>query len=334
MKMGILGAARVVDLAITGKTDGLFDVVALAARDGGRARLFADARGIPRAYGAYEELLADPEIEVVYNALPCSEHMPFTLQALQQGKHVLCEKPFALDLASATHAVELARAKHLTLMEAHHWRYHPLVAECERVAHALPRLERMEARFVAGLNNPTDIRKDPALGAGVTMDFGCYLVQWVRFMAQLWGTETRPEVRAATMVEEQQDVDVAAEIVLGFGEVEAHLHCDMRDGTPFEAFVSGEGGNCRLLFENPLGVEGARVTLQRGGEAACFTEVPTTTYRRQLEAFRASVEQGRAAPTSGDDTLETQRLLDEIYQRAGLSPRIELARRARSVQPG
>lgn len=331
MKLGILGASRVVDLAILPHAEGLFDVVALAARDRDRARGFARLRGIPRAYGGYEALLADPQIEVVYNALPCSEHMNWTVRALEAGKHVLCEKPFALDADSAEEAVDLAERKGLLLMEAHHWRYHCLVPVFEREAQALSGLKRVEAKFVVGLNHEGDIRKNPALGAGVTMDFGCYLVQWARFAAHAWGYFTSPRVRSAVLLEETADIDVVSDVVLDMGGIEAHLHCDMRDNTPFEAYFRGIFSDGCLEFYNPLGVEGSRVTLCRGGQDRTWADVPQSTYRRQLEEFSRALCRGTSVPTSGSATLETQRVLDEIYRVAGLSSRKELSCSSRTL---
>src|SRR5690606_24531118 len=151
---------------------------------------------IPRAYGSYQELIDDPGLDAIYVALPCSEHVPWTLKALRAGKHVLCEKPFALHLDEATQAVELAGECGKILMEAHHWRYHPLVPLAETAFQELGQLKSIRAEFTGALNNPSDIRMNPLLGPGVLMDFGCYLVQWVSWVAAASGVKCDPHIES------------------------------------------------------------------------------------------------------------------------------------------
>ena len=332
LNMGVLGASRIVSKALCDVAGGLAHVAAIAARDLSRAEKFAEERGISQAYGSYQELIADPEIEAVYVALPCSEHIPWTLAALRAGKHVLCEKPFALDTEEAAEAVTLAGNNGLMLMEAHHWRYHPLVARAEEVFRTLGELQSIEALFTGALNNPGDIRCNPLLGPGVTMDFGCYLVQWANWAARSCGVSEPTEVMSANLSidPKTQGVDMAAEVALKWGTVIARLTSDMSDGVPFRSYVRVQGTQKTVHFENPLFTEGSTLTIESAlgpvGAGPVVIDCPpdTTTYREQLKAFCEAVRTGKAPLTSGEDTLETQRLLDAIYQRAGVISRREL----------
>lgn len=332
LKLGVLGASRIVGKAVCEVATGLVEVVAVAARELSRAETFAAAHGIPKAYGSYRELIEDSEIDAVYVALPCSEHMPWTQAALRAGKHVLCEKPFALDEAEATQSVLLATQMGKILMEAHHWRYHPLVAEAEKAFQTVGQVQSVQAVFTGALNNPGDIRCNPLLGPGVIMDFGCYLVQWANWAVRSCGGNEPAEVVSAdlTLDPESSGVDMAGEVRLRFGSIPATLACDMRDGTPFRSFVRVEGSLKTVHFENPLFTRGATlVTTGSAGalsvESAVIECSPeTTTYREQLKAFCEAVRSGNAPLTSGYDTLETQRQLDAIYQRAGVISRSEL----------
>ena len=332
LNLGVLGASRIVSKALCDVAGGLVRVVAIAARDLSRAEKFAEEHGIPQAYGSYQELIADPKIDAVYVALPCSEHIPWTLAALRSGKHVLCEKPFALDIEEAAEAVALAKNTGMTLMEAHHWRYHPLVASAEEAFRSLGELQSIEAVFTGALNNPGDIRCNPLLGPGVTMDFGCYLLQWANWAARSCGVDQPTEVMSANLSIDPNNpgVDMAAEVALNWGPVIATLASDMRDGVPFRAYVRVKGTHKTIHFENPLLTEGTTLTIASASgpmsDESLVIDCPpnTSTYREQLKAFREAVRTGKAPLTSGEDTLTTQRLLDAIYQQAGVISRREL----------
>src|SRR6187402_2659492 len=179
LRLGVLGAARIVPKALRSAFNGGVPVVVhgLAARDPARAEQMADELAIPHTYSSYAELCADPQIDAVYIALPVSEHAHHCEMALRAGKHVLCEKPFALDVIEANRVLAAANSSQRLVMEAHHWRYHPLLTEVARLISQLGELTFISASFEAGINRDNDIRRDPRLGAGVTLDFGCYAVQ-------------------------------------------------------------------------------------------------------------------------------------------------------------
>lgn len=348
LSLGILGAARIVDSAICGQTDPWFVPTALGARDLGRARSWAAQRGIPRAYGSYEEVIADRELRAIYVALPSAYHADFTELALRAGKHVLCEKPFCLDAARAEGLVQLAQEKGLVLMEAHHWRYHPLVPPWRELLASAGPLEGVAAHFVVGIDDPTDIRKIPRLGPGVMMDFGCYLLQWSQFvfdsaLGRPQGSSADQPVPAdwggmrvvsASMKEEAPGVDTVCDAVLERGGVTATIHCDMRAGTPFSAQVRAEFSSLTVVFDNPLAVEGAQLQVvpkepgapHRGPTTAAEqSALDTTTYREQLCAFYRAITKGVAPPTSAGDIIRTQALLDGVYRAAGVISRRQLA---------
>jgi len=322
VRIGVLGAARIVPKALLLPAQGLADVVAVAARDVERARVFASAHGIPDAHGTYEELLARPDLDAVYVALPAAHHARWTLAALEAGKHVLCEKPFGLALAEASACVERAAEAGLLLMEAHHWRYHPLLGAFTRALVDLGPLTEVRALFDAPIRSG-NIRLDPALGAGVLLDFGCYLVQWL----MLAGADDEPTIVHASAVEGDTGIDLAFRAVLhARSGAKLSLSCDMRPEVTFTAFVEavGEGGEVR--FENPLNGHDARLLIRRGTQTERIEADGPTTYRRQLEAFVQALQAGTDPPTSGASIVRTQALLDDLYRAAGLPARALLAR--------
>lgn len=333
MKLGVLGASRIVGKALVEPAHGLAEVVAIAARDAERASRFAQIHSIERSYGSYAELLEDPQVEAVYVALPSSEHAVWSIKALQAGKHVLCEKPFALAVDDAERAVRVADDAGLILMEAHHWRYHPLVPVAEAALGQVGEVKSLTACFTGGLNNPDDIRLQPALGPGVVMDFGCYLLQWANWAMGATANETPPGriVEAKLVLDsERAGVDLAASIQVDYGGSLAVLEADMRDGTPFRSFLHVEGSRKTIHFENPLFVDGATLKVTehdplRSLEPETIHPSPlTSTYREQLKAFLRAVDGGQRPLTSGENIIETQRILDEVYRVAGVVSRSEL----------
>src|SRR5580700_3009835 len=177
IRIGVLGAARIAPAALirpARHVDGA-EVVSVAARDPAKASAFAAKHHIPRVAGSYEELVADPGIDAVYNPLPNGLHGRWTMAALAAGKHVLCEKPFTAN-AEEARAVEAAhRPSGVVLMEAFHYRYHPLFARVRELIASgnVGTVRHIEAALCFPLFSAKDIRWDPALAGGATMDAGC-----------------------------------------------------------------------------------------------------------------------------------------------------------------
>lgn len=322
-RLGVLGAARIVPKALLTPAPGVVDVCAVAARDLGRARAFASEHGLASAHGSYDELLARPDIDAVYVALPASLHAEWTLRALDAGKHVLCEKPFGLSVAEARACTERAQGHGLLLMEAHHWRYHPLAPAFRAALAEVGPISEARAVFDAPISGG-NIRLDPRLGAGVLLDFGCYAVQWLAFASG----DDAPTILEAHAVEGEPGVDVYFRATLRSElGVELSLSCDMRPGTTFVAYVEAVGPGGKVVFENPLNGEDSRVLVERSGRGTERIEATgPSTYRGQLEAFVRALRDGSDPETSGASIVRTQDMLDRLCKAAGLPPRDAFAR--------
>lgn len=338
-RVGVLGASRIVRLALVQEAAGLVEVSALAARELQRARVFADEINVSKAYGSYEELISDPEIDIIYNALPASGHAPWSAHALRAKKHVLCEKPFGLHVDEARELVEIAEREQRLLMEAHHWSFHPLVAEAEAALAKWGPSDApisVEACFFGALNNPGDIRLDPLLGPGVLMDFGCYTLKWCCWIVRALLGENGaryPAIKRSEIIEGEPGIDLRADVEMEFGvqtgrELSAHFACDMREGTPFRAFVRVSSGDKSLHFENPLNVNGAYLVVKEDGKEERFLPYGHTTYGGQLRAFVRALRTGVMPPNTGIEIVETQALLDECYRKAGVISRRDLRRKS------
>src|SRR5262245_39806496 len=189
VRLGLIAASRIAQRAVVDPIGGADGVVmaAIAARDHERATDAAEAWGIPTVFHSYDELIASPEVDAVYIATPASLHRQPAIAAIEAGKHVLCEKPFAANADDARAIADAARASDVVVMEAFHWRYHPYAAQIRDVLDSgvLGRIARIEATvdIPDGEIPRTDIRWDLPLGGGATMDLGCYSIQWARFAA-------------------------------------------------------------------------------------------------------------------------------------------------------
>src|SRR5205823_3211325 len=223
---------------------------AAAARAPERARQFAARHGIPRVHPSYDALLADPEVDAIYNPLPNSLHAPWTTRALAAGKHVLCEKPFAANAAEAEEMARAAERAGRVLVEAFHWRYHPLFARVRAILDAgeIGQVRHLEAHFCIPLPLPNDIRWRKDLAGGALMDTGCYTVSVLRHLA---GAE--PEVVSAQGWWTRGGVDRAMGASLRFPDGRtARLTCSLLSAWLLRASATVEGSAGRVSVFNPI----------------------------------------------------------------------------------
>jgi predicted dehydrogenase len=320
VRIGILGAARIAPLALIKPARGHAEVVvaAVAARDGSRAQAFAAKHGIARVHGSYEALIADPDLDAVYIPLPNGLHGRWTRAALTAGKHVLCEKPFTANAAEAREIAELAAKSDRVVMEAFHYRYHPLTLRAEQIiaSEELGKLERVEAAFCFPLPKFSDIRYDYSLAGGATMDVGCYAVNMLR----TFGGSTPEVVSAqAKLRDPQMDRAMTAELRFASGHT-GRVHCSMwsSDLLRLSAKVIGDRGELRVLS---LVAPFRRLSV-RSAEGNRVERFPRrATYAYQLDAFAAAVLRGEPVMTTPEDAIENMTVIDAIYRAAGLSLR-------------
>jgi predicted dehydrogenase len=319
VQIGVLGAARIAPPALINPARENSDVVvaAVAARDVSRAQAFAAKHGIARVHDGYEALLADPDIDAIYNPLPNGLHGKWTRAALAAGKHVLCEKPFTANAAEAREIAELAAQSDRVVMEAFHYRYHPLALRIEEIIASgeLGKLKRVEASLCFPLPKFSDIRYNYALAGGATMDAGCYPVHMVR----TFGGST-PEVVSAQAKLRGPQIDRAMTAELQFADGHTgRIRCSMWSPRllDFSAHVVGEHGELRAL--NPLMPQIYHRLSVRSAAGKRVEHFPRrATYAYQLDAFAAAVLRGEPVKTTPEDAVENMTVIDAIYRAAGL----------------
>lgn len=317
LRIGILGAARVATYAMIDaarEVEGV-TVQAVAARDPDRASAYAADHGIPKTYPDYQTLIEAADVDAVYVALPPNLHATWSIAAVEAGKPVLCEKPFALSVADVEAMLAAETRTGKLIMEAQHSHYHPISARMREILQSgvLGEVQSFSASFVAPLNLPSDdLRMIGDVGGGALWDLGVYPAYWIR---SAFGEE--PVVLSADQRLNAQGADLrtSAQLQLPSGAV-GTLDGDMEAGK-FGVWFKAEGSLGSLEVLNPLSPQrGHALKLDIGGKQI-EEQFPTkSTYAFQLEAFRDAVVDGAPVPTRGEDSLNTIRLLSAIRDRA------------------
>ncbi len=315
LRIGILGAARVATYAMiepAREIDGV-TVAGIAARDRSRAEQYAAEHGISRVHENYDALINAADIDAIYNALPPSLHAPWSIAALSAGKHVLCEKPFALSTPDVRAMLAAEEKSGRLLMEAQHSRYHPLLIRAIGVIQSgmIGEIADMTATFSAPIPlADTDIRRFPNIGGGALWDLGIYPAFWIRAVSGM-----EPTVISATQQLMPTGADMATQALLRLPNgATAKLVCDMDADFAVSLVVTGTRGSLSIL--NPLAPQrGSRFELTTDSTVTeTFPSKPTYDY--QLEAFRDAVRDKTPVPTRGADSLSTIQLLEDIQKAA------------------
>jgi predicted dehydrogenase len=264
-------------------------------------------------------VVAHPEVDAVYNPLPVSLHAEWSIAALEAGKHVLCEKPLAMNEPEAAAMRHAALASGRLLMEAFHWRFHPMAHRLLELVAGLGPLQHLEAEFSARRFADDDIRMQLHLGGGALMDLGCYPVHWVRTVARAEPVVVWARARIGPP---GVDVDMRAALELP-GGVTAEVRAASRPGGR-EARLVVEGDRGRLVADNPLAP-------QVGNRLVCVTADGSgdtdesvgggTSYAHQLDAFVVAATGGTAPLVPVDDSVANMAVIDAIYRAAGLAVR-------------
>ena len=319
VRWGVLSTARINDAFLGGvAASDDAEVVAVASRDAGRAREYADERGIARAHGSYEALLADPDVEAVYISLPNGMHLQWSQAALGAGKHVLCEKPLGRDAAAVAAAFDLADAHGLRLSEGFMWRHHPQTIELARLvadgAVGTPRAVRAHFGFL--LADPDDVRLRADLEGGALMDLGCYCVSAARLLAG------EPVQAAGVQVTEgdpgsegRGGVDVSFAGALGFaGGVVADLYASFRAAPGFGLVVVGDAGT--VTVEDPWHIREPGLQLRDAGGAHRIEIAAADSYRLQVDDVSRAVRGAGELRLGRADAVGQARAIEALYAAA------------------
>ena len=323
-RFGTLGAANITPQALLAPASRNDDVsvVAIAARDRSRAEVMAERGYIEHVVDDYQAVIDHPDVNVIYNPLPISHHREWTLKALAAGKPVLCETSFSMNEAEAVDMAEAADRADLLLIEAFHYRYHPVFLRALEIyqSGAIGELVRVSGLFHVGGERgvpASNIRMIYETGGGATMDMGCYPMSWVRHL-----TGEEPEVVSAEAVEGPPDVDLSLVTELKFPSGATGSTSGSMKGEPYRAELLVEGTKGTLMVDNPLVPHmGHEIRLTVDGETTTEALTKRTTYDYQLDAFVRSLRTGEQLPTDAHDAIKQMHFIDNAYRAAGMKVR-------------
>ena len=311
LRWGILSTANITKQLLGSGHDQQF--VAVASRDVERAKAFAAEHGIGRAHGSYEDLLADPEVDAVYNPLPNSLHVEWSIRALEAGKHVLCEKPMSRHADDVERAFDVAEGAGLVLEEAFMWRHHPQLQRARELLAAgeVGELRMIRANFAFKAVDPDDIRLQADLEGGGLMDVGCYCVSGCRALA---GAEPI-RAYAEYVPGGNGGVDVALAATLRFpGDVVAHFDCGLSyDGGDELAAVGSDGS---IFLDDPWHGREAVIEVRRKSGVERVEVGPANSYALELADFEAAVRGQRPPLLSRADAVAQARAIEALYTSA------------------
>ncbi len=318
VRWGVLGTANIAtEKVLPAMQQGAHcDIAAIASRSLEKARASATRLGIPKAYGSYEELLADPEIDAIYNPLPNHLHVPWSIKALEAGKHVLCEKPIALTAAEAEVLAETARQyPHLKVMEAFMYRFHPQWQRARMLVREekIGTLRTIQSFFSYYLDDPHNVRNRADSGGGGMLDIGCYTISLARF---IFGDEPK-RVFGIVEYDPQFMVDRLASGVMDFELGTATFTC----GTQLSSYqrVNIFGTEGRIEIEIPFNAPPDRpckMWHQHGDEVEEIRLDTCNQYTIQGDLFSEAVLNDSDVPTPIEDAVANMKVIEAVFRSA------------------
>jgi xylose dehydrogenase (NAD/NADP) len=315
LRLGIVGAARIAlggIIPAANRTEKV-EVAAVATRGGKKAREVRQLAPEADLFEDYDSLLADPDVEAVYIPLPNSIHVEWTLKAIEVGKHVLCEKPFALEAAEAERAIEAAHKSGLTLMEGFMFRLHPQTLRLRELlsASVVGQVRQVVAEFGHRLDDPEDVRGIGSLGGGSLGDVGCYCVSALRLA---FGTEPRRASAFARFDDEGADRELAG--VLEFDSGTGILSSSISSARRERLEIVGTEGTISLDAPFRADKAGGTIEITRGGETSTETFETAGPYRAELEEFASAIREGREPAVGPREILGNARVIGALLDSA------------------
>ena len=315
IRFGVLSTARIgVKKVIPAMQKGEHtEVVAIASRSAEKAREVAHYLGIPRWHGSYEALLADPEVDAVYNPLPNDQHVLWSIRALKAGKHVLCEKPIALSAAEGRVLVEATRRHHnLKVMEALMYRHHPQWHKAKELVETgqIGELRAIQVFFSFYNDDPDNIRNSSSKGGGALMDIGCYASSLSR-----WLFNAEPQRVFGLLVNDPHfGVDRLVSAILDFGVGHATFTCSMQIAHFQRAHLAGTGGHIDLSQAafNPPNDRPCVIRLMRGGKIEQLKVKVCDQYGIMADRFAEAILNRAPVPVLLEDAVRNMEVIDAI----------------------
>jgi D-xylose 1-dehydrogenase (NADP+, D-xylono-1,5-lactone-forming) len=331
MRWGVISTGHIARVFVDGVLPSASErVVAVASRDAERAAAFAAELDVPRGYGSYAEMLADPEIDAVYVATPNGRHAEDAIAAARAGKHVLCEKPIGVSAAEGAAMFEAARAAGVWLMEAFMYRFHPRTLQVQELlrAGAIGKLQLVRASFGFNLTNPSNVRLSAELAGGALMDVGCYCVNFARMAL---GERPARATGVARWAASGVDETLAGTLEYPSGTL-AQIACSLATSFNQTAEVIGSDGT--IVVEQAFNLRPTltgRMSVQRGKDSDDVEELtfePVNQYQLEAEGFARLIAAGHGAGELPEmplaETLDNMATIDALLRSARVGQAVEV----------
>jgi predicted dehydrogenase len=318
VRWGVLSTADIaIEKVLPAMQQGEYcEIAAIASRRLEKAQAAAKRLGIPKAYGSYEELLSDPTIDAIYNPLPNHLHVPWSIKALQAGKHVLCEKPIALTAAEGQELVDAARQHpHLKVMEAFMYRFHPQWQRARQLVleGRIGTLRTIQTFFSYYLDDPHNIRNLAAAGGGGMLDIGCYTVSLSRF---IFGAEPS-RVFGLVEYDPQFKTDRFASAILDFGHGTSTFTCSTQLSPYQRVNIFGTEG--RIEIEIPFNApsdQPCKIWYEHDDKIEEIQFPICNQYTLQGDLFSQAVLNNTGAPTPIEDAVANMTVIEAVFRSA------------------
>ncbi|WPP50683.1 Gfo/Idh/MocA family protein [Catalinimonas niigatensis] len=317
LQLGILSVSGFFQkkIAIPVAKSPMIDIAAIASRSQEKAQAASKEYGISKAYGSYEDLLADQTIEAVYIPLPNHLHAQFIKKAADAGKHIICEKPIALHAKEAEDCITYAHKKGVKVMEAFMYRFHPQWQHARELIRMkeIGKVQLVQCIFTYNNTDPSNIRNQAEAGGGAIMDIGCYAVSSSRF---LMGAEPK-RVISLTQYDQNFGTDILSTGILDFGDSRAEYTIGTQTFPYQRVNVHGSGGviSIEIPFNTPADVE-TRLTVTNSVGTREVLFAPEDQYILEFEAFARSIKEDTEVPTPPSDAIANMKVLDALAKSA------------------
>lgn len=318
LRWGVLSTAKIGCTKVIPalQTSHYGEVVAIASRDQTSAYKAANALGIPHAYSSYEALLAAPDIDAIYNPLPNHLHVPWSIKALQAGKHVLCEKPLGLNTADVQKLIDAAaQYPHLKVMEAFMYRFHPQWQRARDLVRAgkIGQVRNIHSHFAYNNRDTDNIRNSIAMGGGALMDIGCYCISLARY---IFGEEPLRVLGQITPYA-GYEVDCFVTGIMEFADGNATFTASTKIESKQYVAINGEQGGIFIPVPfNPAADASTNLIVKRNEVSEDIVITPSDHYRNMGDAFAQSVLLKKDVPTHLSDALANMKIIDAIFSSA------------------
>ena len=316
IKWGILSTAKIgrnhLIPAIQSSKNGT--VHAIASRDSDKAQKTSEELEIPVSYGSYEELLEDDSIDAIYNPLPNHLHVPWTINAMEAGKHVLCEKPIALDADEANALLKKTESfPDIKVMEAFMYRFHPQWIQAKEWVdqQEIGTLQSIQSVFSYYTDDPDNIRNQPNMGGGGLMDIGCYCISLSRFLL----SNEPDSIFGEIDIDPDFGVDRKASGILTFSDITSTFTCSTRMQNYQKVLIFGTDGMIEIEAPfNPVANQPVTLFLTRNGNREAITIPSSDHYKLQVEAFCDAILNDAEVPTPLEDAVANMNVIDAIFE--------------------